>query len=120
MARNTIAIPRNWQRESATLPISLVLKADHFKKDDSATTLDISLCGASVRTKLALAAGDWVGVILHQGFHGAIPCQVVWSREEMPGCWTLAGLEFLETSETLATVGAMGWPALRPDEQLAA
>lgn len=46
---------------SSSIPIvSLVLKARHFTTDDSAITIDISLHGAKVRTKLTLAPGEMV------------------------------------------------------------
>jgi hypothetical protein len=91
---------RRWEREPAAIPISLVLEADHFKRDDSATAVDISLRGVGVRTSLALVPGEWVGVVVKEGFPHAIPTRVVWVREEAPAAWTFAGLEFLVASET--------------------
>ena len=120
MPKNAFEIPRKWKREPADLPVGLVLRADRFKKDDSATMLDVSLLGASVRTRLALATGDWVGVVIKDLFQGAIPSRVVWAREEGPNCWTLAGLEFLEALEILASVGAIERPTGQLDERQAA
>ena len=95
MSLEASAVTRRWEREPATLPISLVLRADRFKKDDSATTLDISLYGVSVRTRLALSQGDWVGMIVKGEFTHAIPSRVVWVREDPDSQFTVAGLEFL-------------------------
>ena len=87
-------IPRRWKRHPATIPINLVLKADHFKRDYAAFTLDISLCGMCVRTALALAPGEWVGVIDKGEFPHAMPTRVVWVREDESSRWTFAGLEY--------------------------
>ena len=97
MQENTPHTPRRWERRPATIPISLVLKADHFKADDSAITVDISLHGAMVRTKLALVPGEWVGVVPKGEFPHAIPTRVVWVKENESGQWTFAGLEFLNS-----------------------
>jgi len=99
MQENTAVIPRRWERRPATIPISLVLKADQFKADDSAITVDISLRGANVRTKLALVPGEWVGFIPSWEFPHAIPTRVVWVREDEYSHWTLAGVEFLDALE---------------------
>ncbi len=100
MPMDSPANNRRWEREPAAIPVSLVLKADHFKRDDSATAIDISLRGVGVRTSLALVPGEWVGVIAKEGFPQAIPARVVWVREEGSAAWTFAGLEFLVAPET--------------------
>jgi hypothetical protein len=96
MQTNTSVPPRRWERQPASIPISLVLKADHFKADNSAITVDISLHGAEVRTNLALVPGEWVGVVPKGEFPHAIPTHVVWVREDEASRWTFAGLEFLD------------------------
>jgi hypothetical protein len=96
MQTNTSVPPRRWERQPASIPISLVLKADHFKADNSAITVDISLHGAEVRTNLTLAPGEWVGVVPKGEFPHAIPTHVVWVREDEASRWTFAGLEFLD------------------------
>lgn len=97
MQTNTSVIPRRWERRPATIPIGLEWKADHFKADDSAITVDISLHGARVRTKLALVSGEWVRVIPNGEFPHAIPSRVVWVRKDESSQWTYAGLELLGT-----------------------
>ena len=96
MQTNTSVPPRRWERQPASIPISLVLKADHFKADNSAITVDISLHGAEVRTNLALVPGEWVGVVPKGEFPHAIPTHVVWVREDEVSHWTFAGLEFVD------------------------
>jgi len=86
---------RRSERETATIPISLVKKAEDFRVDDSATTINISLCGMRVRTALTLVPGEWIGVVAKGEFPHAVPSRVVWVRVEDPGLWTLAGIEFL-------------------------
>ncbi|MGA2982447.1 MAG: PilZ domain-containing protein [Terriglobia bacterium] len=99
MRTNTPANLRRWERKPAAIQVSLVLRAEDFKVDDDATTVDISLRGVGVRTALALVPGEWVGVVAKGEFPHAIPTRVVWVREEESGFWTLAGLEFLVAVE---------------------
>lgn len=86
-----------WEREPATIPIRLVLKAASFKADDSAITVDLSLRGMRVQTNLAVVPGEWVGVVPIGESPHAIPAQVVWVREDESSPWTVVGLEFLGT-----------------------
>ncbi len=100
MQDNTPRTPRRWERREASIPISLMLKAGDSKNDDAATTIDISLHGARVRTKLALVAGDWVGFVPKGEFAYAIPSRVVWVRVYESSNWALAGIEFTNTLGT--------------------
>ena len=86
------------QREYATIPISLVKRAESFHRDDAATTTDISISGMGIRTALALIPGEWVGVIAKGEFPHAIPAHVVWSREDESTHWTYAGIKFVSAS----------------------
>jgi hypothetical protein len=97
MLTTSDAHTRRCERKPKTTPVSLVLKGDHhIKSDGSAFTLDVSLNGASVRTKLELAPGEWVGVVPKGDVAYPIPARAVWVREDE--CkWTYAGLEFLDT-----------------------
>lgn len=99
MQQNFSQIPRRWERELSSVPIKLVLRAETFKSDTSAITVDVSLRGMQVRTNLMLVPGEWVGVVPKGGFPHAIPGRVVWSREDEISRWIFAGIEFLETSE---------------------
>jgi len=99
MLLNIPDFPRRWERELATIPIRLVLKAENFKADDSALAVDVSLCGMKVRTNLALVPGEWVGVVPKGEFPHAIPARVVWAREDESSHWTFAGIEFIQTTD---------------------
>lgn len=99
MSRNTSANARRCERKPKTIPISLVLKDNLLKSDGSAFTLDISMRGASVRTKLELVPGALVGIVPEGEFTHAIPARAVWVRED-EWKWTFAGLEFLDALET--------------------
>ena len=77
-----------------------VLKAERFKADNSAITVDVSLRGMKVQTNLTLIPGEWVGVVPKGGFPQAIPARVVWAREDEVSRWIFAGIEFLQTTET--------------------
>jgi hypothetical protein len=74
-----------------------VLKSGHFTKDESAVTVEISLHGAKVQTKLTLVPGDLVEVVPQGEFPRAIPTRVVWVQEYESSQWNFAGLEFLNT-----------------------
>ncbi len=87
---------RRCERKPKNMPISLVLEDDQTKLDGSAFTLDISLRGASIRTKLALFPGEAVGVVTRGDISHANPARAVWVREDERK-WTYAGLEFLDT-----------------------
>ncbi|MGO8818924.1 MAG: PilZ domain-containing protein [Terriglobia bacterium] len=100
MPDNTPQTPRRWERRKAAIPISLMLKTGDIKPDDSATTVDISLHGAKVRTRLALVPDEWVGFVPKGEFAYAIPSRVVWVREYESSDWNLAGLEFINTLGT--------------------
>jgi hypothetical protein len=100
MEESNFHIPRRWEREPAHIPIKLVLKAERFKADNSATTVDVSLRGMKVQTNLTLIPGEWVGVVPKGGFPQAIPARVVWAREDEVSHWVFAGIEFLQTAET--------------------
>jgi hypothetical protein len=100
MQANSIHTPRRWEREPAHIPIKLVLKAEKFKADNSAVTVDVSLRGMKVQTNLALIPGEWVGIVPKGGFPQAIPARVVWAREDEVSHWVVAGIEFLQTAET--------------------
>ena len=89
---------RRCERKSKTMPVSLVLEGDPRMSDASAFTLDISLRGASVRTKLPLYPGEWVGLVPEGDIPHAIPARAVWVREDKY-MWTYAGLEFLDAVE---------------------
>jgi len=86
---------RRSERESTTIPISLVKHSGGFRQDDAAETIDVSLNGMKVRTALPLAPRDWVGVIAKDEFPHAIPAHVVWARVDEKTLWTFAGIEFL-------------------------
>jgi len=87
---------RRWERETTDVPVKLVLKAERFREDSSARTLDMSLRGMKVHTSLELIPGEWVGVVPKGEFPHAIPARVVWVREDERTRWTVAGLEFLQ------------------------
>jgi hypothetical protein len=99
MQENASAVQRRWERQPAEIPIGLVLKANHFKADDSAIAVDICQHGARVRTKLSLVPGEWVGVVPKGKLAYAIPSRVVWVREDESTHWTYAGLALLGTLE---------------------
>ncbi len=50
MQTNISVPPRRWERQPATIPISLVLKAENLTEDDSAGVIDFSLRGVGVLT----------------------------------------------------------------------
>ena len=99
MQTDTPANRRRWERQPATIPISLVLKSEDLKVDNSATILDFSLHGMGVLTTLALFPGERVRIIAKGESPDDIPTRVVWIREDVSNHLSVAGLEFLDALE---------------------
>jgi|ERR1035437_8108656 hypothetical protein len=99
MQTSTPANRRRWERQPATIPIKLVLKAENLKVDNSATILDFSLRGMGVLTTLALFPGERVRIVAKGEFPDDIPTRVVWVREDESNHLSVAGLEFLDRLE---------------------
>ncbi len=98
MAETTAISARRCERKYKTMPVSLVLNGDTSSSDTAAFTLDISLLGASIRTKLPLYPGERVGFVPHGDITTPIPARAIWVREDQ-FMWTYAGLEFLDAGE---------------------
>lgn len=98
MAETTTTSNRRCDRKSKTMPVSLIVKDDPSSVDTSAFTLDISLMGASIRTKLPLHPGERIGFVPPGDISTLIPARAVWVREDK-FMWTYAGLEFLDAAE---------------------
>ena len=94
MQTNTPADRRRWHRQPATIPITLVLKAENLKVDNSATVLDFSFRGVGVLTTLALFPGERVRIIAKGESKDDIPTRVVWVREDVSNQLSHVGLEF--------------------------
>jgi len=94
MQENIPHTPRRWERQKATIPISLVLEAAPLNADDSAFTVDISPRGVGVRTKLALVRGEWVGVVTKGKKPRSIPALVIWVKKDDSNQPMYAGLQF--------------------------
>jgi hypothetical protein len=90
---------RRWERDSAKVPVRLVLKAESFKTDNSAITIDLScmVCEFEPISPWFQASG-WASFPRGE-FPHAIPARVVWARGNRTSHWTFAGLEFLQTED---------------------
>jgi hypothetical protein len=86
---------RRSQREPEAVPVDLVLQTEFVQTDAKASTVDVSLRGACIRTVFELSPGQRVGVVAKKRFPYAIPGRVVWSRRDESGHGFLAGLEFV-------------------------
>ena len=115
--QNKVCVARQWLRFTASLPVRLVLRAEKFAYDDSAVAIDMSLGGASVRTRLPLEPGVWVGLVRKEGFPHAIPSRVIWARRDESGLRTFAGLQFLETMQELGRARAGAQEVYREEER---
>ena len=98
MQTNTSVPSRRWERQPATMPISLLLKAEDLTEDDAAGVIDFSLRGVGVLTSLLLVPGARVRIIANGEFPDAIPTRVAWVREDEDESshWRFAGLEYLD------------------------
>ena len=99
MEANSRADLRRWERQPATIPISLVLRGEDLKVDNSATILDFSVRGVGVLTTLALFPGERVRIIAKGESPDDIPTRVVWVRQDVSNRLRVAGLEFLNALE---------------------
>lgn len=98
MQTHTSVPPRRWERQPATIPISLLLKAEDLTEDDAAGVLDFSLRGVGVLTSLILVPGERVRIIANGDYPDVIPTRVAWVREDEDESshWRFAGLEYLD------------------------
>jgi c-di-GMP-binding flagellar brake protein YcgR len=93
---------RRWERASVAIPAILVLKTDKLASEISTTIMNISLCGAAIRTELALAPEQGMEITITGHFSRAIPARVVWVRQDESGYGTIAGLKFLAYAIAMA------------------
>jgi hypothetical protein len=98
MQANAFIVSRRWERQPATIPISLVLKAENLTEDDAAGVIDFSLRGVGVLTSLELVPGERVRIVADGKFPDAIPTRVAWVREDEDESshWSFVGLEYLD------------------------
>jgi hypothetical protein len=85
---------RRRERVAAYIPVGLTSKVGDWKADTAASTIDISLSGVCVRTRLALAPKQAVDVTIDGGFSRTIPGRVVWVRAHKSSHWKTAGIRF--------------------------
>ena len=95
MQTNTPADLRRWEREPVAIQVGLVLKSGELKSDITTATINISLSGVGVLTKLALVPRQEVAIIIKGQFSQTIRARVVWVREAESGNSVFAGLKFL-------------------------
>jgi hypothetical protein len=94
MQTNSPADLRRREREPAAIPVGLISKVGEWKTDTAASTLNVSLSGVRVRTKLALVPEQKVKVVIEGQFSRALPGRVVWVREDKSSHWKTAGIKF--------------------------
>jgi c-di-GMP-binding flagellar brake protein YcgR len=86
---------RQWERERVAIPVGLVLKSGELKSDITTATINFSLSGVGVLTKLALVPRQEVAIIILGNFLQTIRARVVWVREDECSNSVIAGLKFL-------------------------
>jgi hypothetical protein len=95
MELNSYGELRQWERERVTIPVGLVLKPGESELDITTATINISLAGVEVSTKLALEPRQELTIIINGQFSQSIPARVVWVRVEESSSSVIAGLKFL-------------------------
>jgi hypothetical protein len=95
MQRIGAADLRRWEREMVALPVSIVLDADKFESETSATMMNISLSGAAIRTSLELVPGQELKIVIKGKFSRAISARVIWVRQDNSSNWPIVGIKFL-------------------------
>jgi c-di-GMP-binding flagellar brake protein YcgR len=86
---------RLWERERVAIPVGLVLKSGELRSDITTATINFSLSGVGVLTKLALVPRQEVAIIIKGQFSQTIRARVVWVREDESSNSVIAGLKFL-------------------------
>jgi len=94
MQTNSPSDVRGREREPAAIRVGVVSKVGELKSDTSASTINISLSGVRVRTKLALVPRQAVAIVIEGQFSRTIPGRVVWVRKDKSSPWTTAGIKF--------------------------
>ena len=95
MQSNSHGDLRQWERERVAIPVGLVLKSGELKPDITTATINISLSGVGVLTKLALVPRQEVAIIITGRFSQTLRARVVWGREDESSNSVIAGLKFL-------------------------
>jgi hypothetical protein len=94
MQTKSVAELRGREREPANIPVGVVSQVGELKSDTSASTVNISLSGVRIRTKLALVPKQKVAITIEGQFSQTIPGRVVWVRQDQSSPWTTAGIKF--------------------------
>lgn len=94
MVTNSAADLRRREREATAIPVGLISKVGGVKADKSASTINISLSGVRVRTRLPLTPKQEVAVTIEGEFSRTIPGRVVWVHEDASSPWKTAGIKF--------------------------
>jgi hypothetical protein len=87
---------RRREREQATIPVGLVSKGGEVGADGGASTVNISLSGLRVRTKLPLVPKQTVGIVIDGQFSWTVQGRVVWVLEDAATPWKTAGIKFVQ------------------------
>ena len=85
---------RRRNREMTSVPVGLVSKVGEGQTDAGASTVNISLSGVRVRTKLTLAPKQEVQIVIGKPHVQSVPGRVVWVRKDPSGPWSEAGIRF--------------------------
>ena len=91
---NATDLPR-WTREPVAIPVSLILDSDHPRSYTFTATLDISMSGVAVETRLPLVPKQEVAIVFTGDFSQTIRARVIWARKDESSNATIAGLKFL-------------------------
>ncbi|MGH9451750.1 MAG: PilZ domain-containing protein [Terriglobia bacterium] len=90
----TKTVCRRCERIHVRMPVALVVGSQPAELPSKATTIDFSPLGLRVRSNIALAPGERVGLILSDTPSQPLFCRVVWAGEPGPSGNRDAGLEF--------------------------
>ncbi len=85
----------------ATL-ISLAFPSDDCRVKHEAFTMNQSLHGVGIRTRVQLSPGEAIVIFPGEGYWQTVPACVVWARASEIDAGYVAGLEFTKPSTPLA------------------
>jgi len=93
---------RRWERQTVAIPVSIAVKANEVTLDSTTATMNVSLSGMGILTRVTLVPGQEVGVVIRGNFSRTIPARVVWVRKDESSHRAIAGLKFLSFPIALA------------------
>jgi len=96
MTQATVNAVRRSARIYVRMPVEIVVDSETHQIAHPASTVELSVHGVRVQTRVALVPGEHVNFIWRGATPRRVPSQVVWSAPGQSDHLGEAGLQFLE------------------------